>query len=909
MITLVVVLACALLLVPIIALVQASSAINEARQARTAVKVLEKEVYALRRSLEQVRVGESSFQDSPAQKMDEAVHLSTVAQSSTTSLQTGASAPEFPLELGKDALVSGKMAAEEAANESAPSDEPPRLPPKHYVFTDENRALLSNFIRAYWLYILGSLTLALSGIYLVRWGIENGYVPPVLRVFFAVVLGLGLLYVAERFRQKWGDEKESALEYMPSSIAAAGVATLYAAAFGAYILYGLIAPLTAFIALMAIALMAIVAGLRFGLLLSALGVLGAYLAPFIIGGGGGREYLLFGYSLLILVTALVVDSFRRSAWLSVFALITALTFSFFIYLRAAHLIVYNLGFVLFGLAFFVSAVVIPGQKILPDYAGAGLWDWTRGRGKGQFPEFPTRLAALGMMGALLIAVISYIGNWQQFFWLEVWYFFTIALLSFAWFLRAGALQDLALLPMAACLLLVFINSQTHFLINSLINQDRFTVLVCISLILGACSAAASFVYQRHRLIYSFVAIAYPLAIALILQFLWNEAPFASQSAGLTWLLLAYGVAVAAIYAHRHGLNALPTEAAVMGCFISLALLAFRLFTGDAHIAAYFVLTAAAIFLAYRFTWKYLKILGQGFSVIVALLITGKVYALFRHPDNILQIWVPVLTLAGFYCLCRLARKESDAKLNIHFEGYILALGAAVLVILARYCADFFHIDLDYLRLSWLGMLFFAMSVGMEYRMRQDDRFNAVRRPFFIGYLGLAILYVVYAAIFLNPLWRNGLFVSGYPFFNSVLFAYAPIIGAIYYAWRFMDIPQKTVLNLDRWMYGVSAALFLELNRQFWQGANMYIGRPNSMGETVSYTVILLVAVGVSMWLTITKRSRILRSLAVGLLLATAVKVYFIDLTHTAGITRVLVLFIFGAILLGFNFLDRKLSHS
>ena len=90
---------------------------------------------------------------------------------------------------------------------------------------------------------------------------------------------------------------------------------------------------------------------------------------------------------------------------------------------------------------------------------------------------------------------------------------------------------------------------------------------------------------------------------------------------------------------------------------------------------------------------------------------------------------------------------------------------------------------------------------------------------------------------------------------------------------------------------------------------MYIGRPNSMGETVSYTVILLVAVGVSMWLTITKRSRILRSLAVGLLLATAVKVYFIDLTHTAGITRVLVLFIFGAILLGFNFLDRKLSHS
>jgi uncharacterized membrane protein len=165
-----------------------------------------------------------------------------------------------------------------------------------------------------WLVWLGGVTLALGGAFLVKLSIDYGLLTPPVRVVLAVLLGIGLCVGAEWvMRREPADEDEGAgRSYVPQALAAAGAATVFAALYAAYQLYGLIPGGLAFPLLAATAIATVALSLRHGVLVAALGLVGAYVVPALVASEAPHALPLFAY--LAFVTAGMLAVLRHRAW-------------------------------------------------------------------------------------------------------------------------------------------------------------------------------------------------------------------------------------------------------------------------------------------------------------------------------------------------------------------------------------------------------------------------------------------------------------------------------------------------------------------------------------------------------------------------------------------------------------------
>lgn len=165
-----------------------------------------------------------------------------------------------------------------------------------------------------WLVWLGGVTLALGGAFLVKLSIDYGLLTPSVRVLLAILLGVGLCAGSEWVlrRELDADADATAPSYVPQAMAAAGAATVFAAIYAAYQLYGLIPADSAFVLLAATAVATVVLALRQGVLVAAIGLVGAYVVPALVASDTPHALPLFLY--LALVTAGVLAVLRHRAW-------------------------------------------------------------------------------------------------------------------------------------------------------------------------------------------------------------------------------------------------------------------------------------------------------------------------------------------------------------------------------------------------------------------------------------------------------------------------------------------------------------------------------------------------------------------------------------------------------------------
>jgi uncharacterized membrane protein len=165
-----------------------------------------------------------------------------------------------------------------------------------------------------WLVWLGGVTLALGGAFLVKLSIDHGLLTPPVRVVLAVLLGIGLCAGAEWVtrRETTSEGEASGPSYVPQALAAAGAATVFAALYAAYQLYGLIPGGLAFPLLAATAIATVALSLRHGVLVAALGLVGAYAVPALIASDAPHALPLFAY--LAFVTASMLAVLRHRGW-------------------------------------------------------------------------------------------------------------------------------------------------------------------------------------------------------------------------------------------------------------------------------------------------------------------------------------------------------------------------------------------------------------------------------------------------------------------------------------------------------------------------------------------------------------------------------------------------------------------
>lgn len=189
----------------------------------------------------------------------------------------------------------------EPATPSAPTVTPSAPPPK----PARNWEKLIGVTLPVW---LGAIALSLAGFFFVRYAIESGLMTPPIRAIACVAAALVLLAGAEFVRRR--DIANGGA--IASALAAAGVATLYAAVYVASVAYPLLPGGAGLILMGVVTFVAIALSPIYGQLVAVIGFLGGYFAPLFYASDDPAPLPLFAYLTAILIAGFAVV--RAKGW-------------------------------------------------------------------------------------------------------------------------------------------------------------------------------------------------------------------------------------------------------------------------------------------------------------------------------------------------------------------------------------------------------------------------------------------------------------------------------------------------------------------------------------------------------------------------------------------------------------------
>jgi uncharacterized membrane protein len=214
----------------------------------------------------------------------------------------------------------------EPAAELPPPPPPPPAPPPRPVTPvpaepAPERPSLEEQFGTRWVVWVGGLALALGGVFMVRYSIEQGWIGPGVRVALGWLLAAALAGAGEWLRRRQpAPDAAGSIANIPSILTAAGTTVAFATVWAAYALYGFLAPGAAFLLLGIVALVALAAAMLHGPALAALGLVGAEVTPLLVSSGKPDYWALYIYLAIVTAAAFALARLRLWRWLAVAAL-------------------------------------------------------------------------------------------------------------------------------------------------------------------------------------------------------------------------------------------------------------------------------------------------------------------------------------------------------------------------------------------------------------------------------------------------------------------------------------------------------------------------------------------------------------------------------------------------------------
>ncbi len=207
--------------------------------------------------------------------------------------------------------VAETLAASTPAASSPSAARPPTLTAAQPVVVE----LFEQRFGTRWVVWIGGVALALGGIFLVNYAVEQGYFGPGVRILLASILAVLLIAAGEWARRT---ERVSGLigiasAHVPSVLTAAGTIVAFATAYAAFALYGFIGPAAAFVLLGAIGIVTLAAALLHGPALAALGLVGAQATPLLVTTPTPNYWALYIYLAVVTAAAFALARARLVA--------------------------------------------------------------------------------------------------------------------------------------------------------------------------------------------------------------------------------------------------------------------------------------------------------------------------------------------------------------------------------------------------------------------------------------------------------------------------------------------------------------------------------------------------------------------------------------------------------------------
>jgi uncharacterized membrane protein len=785
--------------------------------------------------------------------------------------------------------------------ESAPAAQPPR------AIGFEER------FGTRWIVWVGGVALALGGIFLVRYTIQQGLIGPSVRIALGALLAIALVAVGEWTRRGERLARVPGLPSadIPSILTAAGTTVAYATVYAAYALYGFLPPSAAFILLGLVALSTLAAALLHGPALAGLGVVGAFVAPLLVASTAPDYWSLYIYIAVVTGAAFALARARLWPWLA----ITAIAFGALWTLPGAN------GYPVEAIGAHVFNAVV-GYALAATFIVCGL-----AYGPPAIPGTVDRLSTLALAIYLLVAALLVLVSRHDPTAFTGFVVLTVATVAIAWRAESAAGAVAAAAILAAAVMADWVVQMNFSQLMAPAGPtapafgepQRYDYGTHLLLAAGwaAMFGVAGFLAQGRStralspMLWGASAVFAPLAMLIALYYriagLDRSLPFA----GFALLLAAIFAVATETLVRRQPRPGLMASSAMFatGTLAALALaLTFALEQGWLTVGLALMAPAAA-WVAEKRPLPWLRWLaaimvsvtvariGYEPRIVGAALGTAPIFnwLLYGYGVPALAFWI------GGYLL---RRRADDLPARLVDAGAILLTVLLAIVEIRHYASggDIYRPQSGIMEGALYVNFGLAMTIGLE---RVRGRTGSIVHN--VGALIIAAATLLAIVFDLANVARFEYFPVGGKFINVILLAYGlPAVLAIALAL----IARTTRPIAYRAVAAITAVglalFFLTLQtRRLFHGPILW--GPVTDSEQYAYSMvwlafgILLLAAG------FTLRSQPARYLALGVVALTIAKVFIIDTASVTGIYRALSVIGLGVVLLGIGwFYQRRL---
>ncbi len=785
---------------------------------------------------------------------------------------------------------------------ATPEPAAPRSPPwaaglRRIGRVRENLGGLEERIGARWAVWVGGLALALGGVFLVRFAVEQNLVGPGGRVALGLALAAALLAGGEALRRL--DRRQdvdggapsagvlSGVPQVPALLTAVGIMTAFGSLYAAYELYHLLPPAPAFILLGLTAIAGMLAALLHGPALAALGFAGAAVTPFLVTSEAPDAW---GVALLIMVVgaaAAAVARLRAWRWFAVLAVAGMGAWGLALLLFEVPQAVPAAGALALALLAATAALLTPGHLLGPADAGR-----------------PDPVATLGAALALAVAAFAAISGEVAAGPLAVFIATALGALLLAWRAEAATFAAVAVALIAPAVLAGW----------SVPPAPAFPAgIVLYGFCMGPLLAAAGLA-GAWRARSGFFALGWGAAGAagpvLLLAAAYGRLAGFERSVPLAALALALAAAFTPAAEWLARLRR-PAAAAAFatGAVAALALaLAFALEKG--WLTAGLALVALGVaWVSTRRPLPGLRPLSAGLGLLVLARVGWEPSIagadLGTTPVLNWLLWGYGVPALAFAAAARLLAPGGDDWSRRVLEGLALVFAVLLAALEVRHLAHGGDLDGAGTRLFETGLLaalYGAYAVGLSRLAAVTGR--ALYRLFSDLVALLAAVCALMALTADNP-FATGEGVGGLVF-NDLLAAYAlPAAMALLYAEGLSPARRRLRLAASGLAVVLTLAYLTTQVARLFQGpvlAAEHIGAMEWYAYSATWLAFGIVLLGLGLW----RGSRSLRLASAAVMVVTVLKVFVSDMADLEGVLRALSFIGLGLVLVAMGWLYQRL---
>ena len=735
-------------------------------------------------------------------------------------------------------------------------------------------ALFERFVGGRLLIWIGGIALAVAGIFLIRASV--GLITPAVRMVLAALFGLILLAGGELARSRPGRLPDPRV---PQTLVGAGILILYAAPYGALVLYHLMSTGAASTLMVMVTAAALVLSLRHGAPTAVMGLAGGFATPLLVGDTDAGAIPLLGYLALLNIALFAIASRRGWTWLAASAVLLSFAWT---------------GALLWGPQ---SDALAAGGFILLLSVSASLLR----TGAGWQIDF-IRPAAIGLVElAMLVARVDL----DYFAW---GLFGLLSAASFALATRRVEYRPIPAFALALALILILLKTQ--------LGKDVLPMVAGTTLLFAA-GAVPLALRRPERLLWTSVvsaALAGPILIlrvqqpGLVLPF-WYGAALVLLSAGP--LLLALGLrrieddrpllvaTGAALLLAAIGLVDLLPKDLVGAAWLFLALAAAWVArcSGRVRLGHPALVTAAA-----ALVWSTVRVAPFWAALLLSLGGLPPLAAQLPYAAQAAQ----TLALPGLLILALLRLLPSERRRPWLLAAALFCLTASLYLLFKQAWGLTDHDDFlarGFAERTIVTQSLFAIG-WLICRMALPGLDERERRAIGIAFTAFAGARLLWFDLLIDNPAFVGQSVGPLILLNWLLPAYLLSAFWLYSARRRADNAARSAIWLGLFLAALVGGVMLMVRQNFV--GPILTGPPVSAEESYVYSLAgLLLSLGLLLS-GVRVADKALRIAGLALLTATTCKVFLVDASALEGVLRILSFLGLGIALIGIGKLYTKL---